>query len=343
MPGYDSGAQKQSEWRDDAASRIASVWRGLPATSAEITTAVRRCVEFQKAIGVEGVILPSPLTRDHSTDYSREVEWLETGLQQAHDLCPDLPAYASIALSDTCLRGFSPNSNTLIDLILDQVTARASDGAYIVLEQANESTYNITSANTVGAILRLVRGLKAGGLKRVIVSYVGTAGLLTLVAGADAWATGWYRGERRLRLSDIEQSEGRAMPAYYSHPAATEFHLAQDLTSVRDAGLLSTIADATSHSHALLVALNQGRTPADVGPWRPTQSNVTAARSHYATAMIRETRTIAALENDVLDYGRAWLDGAVARAQQLYQLGDFNPRTELDHQRAWRDALSVLD
>src|SRR5258706_8332624 len=96
--------------------------------------------------------------------------------------------------------------NTLIDIILDQVTARAPDGAYVVLEQANEITYNCTSANTIGALLRLVRGLKDGGLRRVIVSYAGTAGLLTLIAGADAWATGWYRSERRLRLTDIEQT-----------------------------------------------------------------------------------------------------------------------------------------
>jgi len=96
----------------------------------------------------------------------------------------------------------------------------------VVLEQANETTYYCTAENTVGALMRLAYGLKAGGLSRVILCYAGVAGLLTLLMGADGWATGWYRGERRLKLADIERSEGRAMPAYYSHAAATEFHLA---------------------------------------------------------------------------------------------------------------------
>ena len=146
--------------------------------------------------------------------------------------------------------------------------------------------------------------------------------------------------ERRLRLADIEQTEGRAMPAYYSHPTATEFHLANDLTRVRDAGLLDAIADETEFSRDLLIALAQGRTPNDVVPWQPRASNVTAARAHFATAMIRETRRVGELSDaDLNGYGQQWLDRAADIARTLYQLGEFNIRTELDHQRAWREAF----
>jgi hypothetical protein len=341
---YNSGQQKQKDWREQTEAAIVANWQGVPTGTTNIRRSVDHCIAFQRALGVEAIILPSPLTRDHATDYSREVEWLEIGAERSAQLAPGIPALATIAISDTCLRGFKPSQNGLIDLILDQVSARSRAGAYLVLEQANETTYHCTSANTVGALLRLVDGLKAGGLSRVIVCYAGTAGLLTLAAGADGWATGWYRGERRLRLADIEQSEGRAMPAYYSHPTATEFHLANDLTRVRDAGMLGRVADETEHSRELLRALREGHTPQDVAPWQPRQSNVSAARAHFATAMIRETQRIGQLD----DVGRAnyalrWLDEANQIVGALYQIGEFHDRTELDHQRGWLEAFQGLN
>jgi hypothetical protein len=343
IAAYDSSHQTQAEWRAAMRDQITQNWRRTPATPDDIRRSVDLCISFQRSIGVEAIILPSPLTRDHTTDYSRELEWLEIGAERTRALAPELSALATVAISDTCLRGFRPQDNSLIDIILDQVSARAHDGAYLVLEQANETTYSCTSSNTVGSLLRLVHGLKAGGLRRIVVCYAGTAGLLTLLAGADAWATGWYRGERRLRLADIEQSEGRAMPAYYSHPAATEFHLANDLSRVRDAGMLDRIADETEFSRDLLRALQAGRTPNDVAPWQPRQSNVTAARAHFATAMIRETQRIAALDEAAcIEYGTTWLREATEIAAALYQIGEFNPRTELDHQRAWREAFDGM-
>jgi hypothetical protein len=340
---YQSSEQTQAGWRAAAQQTITANWRGTPRNADDIRRSVDLCVEFQKHLGVETIILPSPLTRDHATDYAKEAEWLEIGAERSQHLAPGIPALATIAISDTCLRGFQPDENALIELILDQVSARARDGAYIVLEQANETTYNCTSANTVGSLLRLVFGLKQGGLGRIVVCYAGTAGLLTLLVGADAWATGWYRGERRLRLADIEQSEGRAMPAYYSHRAATEFHLTNDLARARDAGLLERIADQTDHSRELLRALRDNLTPQAVAPWQPRQSNVTAARAHFATALIRETERISRMNDDErIRYGTAWLEEASDIAAALYQVGEFNPRTELDHQRAWREAFSQL-
>ncbi len=341
VPAFDSGQHTQVEWKRAVIGNITGMWRRTPTTSDEIRRSVDECILFQRRIGVEAIILPSPLTRDHSSDYSIESEWLEIGAERAAAIASDRPALATIAVSDTCLRGFRPRDNTLIDIILDQVSARARDGAYIVLEQANETTYNCTSSNTVGSLLRIVNGLKAGGLKMVIVSYAGTAGLMTLLAGADAWATGWYRSERRLKLADIEQEEGRAMPAYYAHSAATEFHLASDLTRIRDAGLLPLVTDQTAYSANLIRALQTGFTPNDVAPWQPRQSNVTAARAHYATAMIRETAAISALQNqaDCVAHGKKWLGDAAQIAARLYQLGGFNPRTELDHQRPWNEAF----
>lgn len=340
VASYDSGRQTQAQWRAATQHNIAGFWRPTPTDSPEIERAIVTCVDFQVALGVEAIILPSPLTRDHATDYNRELEWLETGLAVARSRAATLPALATVAISDTCLRGFRSDQNSLLEIILDQITARAPHGVYIVIEQANESTYNCTSENTVGSLLRLVSGMRAGGLQRVIVSFAGTAGLLCLLAGADSWATGWYRGERRLKLVDFEQQEGRAIPAYYSHPAATEFHLATDLSRVASAGLLDRIADETDASATLLRALRDGRAPKDVAQWAPRQGNVQAARIHFMKSMIRETHRVESLdEAGKIRYGRSWLDNAATLASELYTIGSFNPRTELDHQLPWRSAF----
>lgn len=298
---------------------------------------------FQRDLGCEAIILPSPLTREHSTDYSREVEWLEAGLAVCRLVAPGLPHIATVAVSDTCLRGINPSANSLIDLILDQVSARQPDGVYIVLELANETRYYCGSPDTIGALLRFVSGFRAGGHTRVIVGFGGLAGFLALTAGADTWTSGWYRGERRLRLSDFEQDEGRAMPTYYSHPLATDVHLRGDLDRLVASGYLPQVADRTVSSEGLLAALSAGRRVDEVTEWRYRQSNVTAARAHYLAASIRETAIISELsESACLDHARHWLDGAVTLARRLYRLGDFHDRTELDHQRAWHDAMNAL-
>src|SRR6267154_412174 len=226
IEGYDSGKVTQAQWRRKAHSKIHSGWQGeAPKGAKAMQTAISACIATQVTMGCEALILPSPLTTDPASDYSTELGWLEDGLAIAAKLGDGRLRLASIALSDTCLRGGDPWLNPLLDLILDQVTARHTEGAYLVLEQANEHGYYCSHPNTIGALLRLTHGLKAAGMQRVFVAFAGVAGLLAGCAGADDWSTGWYRGERRLRLADFEGPTGRANPTYYSHRLASEFHL----------------------------------------------------------------------------------------------------------------------
>jgi hypothetical protein len=226
LPAFDSSTHTQADWMEIAAQQITTTWTArIPTDENEIVDVIRHCVETQRSLGCAGIILPSPRTVDLNTTYAAELSWLDHGLDIAARIAPELPRFATVALSDTCLRTADPWTSNLIDLILDQITARAPEGVYLMIEQAHESGYFCTHPNTVGALLRLVDGFKHGGVDTVFVAFAGIAGLLGVIAGADAWATGWYRGERRLRLADFEQQEGRAMPAYYSHPFASEFHM----------------------------------------------------------------------------------------------------------------------
>jgi hypothetical protein len=311
----------------------------LPTSSEEIEDAVRICVTVQLGLGVESVILPSPLTTNPMGNYARELEWLDVGLDVSRATSTTISTLATIAISDTCLRGISPSDNLLLDVIIDQVSARSPDGAYVLLEQANEDGYYCTHPNTLGALLRLVHGLKIGGVGTVIVAFAGTAGLLALTVGADAWSTGWYRGERRLRLVDFEQQEGRAVPAYYSHALAGEIHLKSDVDRIVNAGFLGRIADVTLASAGLVRALSSGQAVSVVPEWQHRQSNVSASIEHFLLAMSRETAVLSGLSSQAcIDYAQAWLERANRLASDLYSVGSFNPRTALNHQRSWAEA-----
>lgn len=338
---YDSKKYSQSEWKKRAEAKIHTAWPGaVPTSTKGIERAITACVATQNVLRCEAIILPSPLTSDPGTDYTAELKWLDEGLRIAEKLAANKPRLATVAVSDTCLRGIDPWSNQLLELILDQVTARQPEGAYLVLELANEHGYYCSHPNTIGALLRLAKGLKSGGMGRVFVAFAGIAGLLAVCAGADGWSTGWYRGERRLRLVDFEQPQGRANPSYYSHPLASEFHLQSDLDRVNAAKFLPRIVDETPASRGLLKALGGGRLVSSLPDWRYSQSNVSAAIEHFLTAAARETAVLASLTAEKrMEYGKKWLESAERLASDLYAIGPFNPRTELDHQTAWRSAF----
>jgi hypothetical protein len=339
---YDSAKHKtQAEWKEALKAKIHKTWSGtLPSKDAEINDAIRLCLEVQKRLGVEAFILPAPLTSDINSSFDVELDWMERGLALAKQLAPEVPVYASIALSDTTVRGPDPWSNALLATILDQVSARGITRAYLVLEQANEDGYYCTHPNTVGALLRLCNGLKHGGLTRVLLAFCGTAGLIGLAAGADAWTSGWYRGERRLKLADFEDQEGRANPAYYSHPMGGEFHLERDLDSAVKKGYLPRLRDDTSASAGLLTALAAHQSSNAVPEWRHRQSNVAASIEHFLLACVRETQSLATLAQPQAEAAtKAWLDGAANLAADLYSIGSFNGRTSVNHQAGWLKAF----
>lgn len=341
---FDSSEHTQSEWRKKVAERIETAWTGkVPNNAYDIDNCIRRCLLVQQQVGVEAFILPGLLTQDINSDFTGELEWIERGLGVARELAHDLPVYVTIAVSDVALRGPDSWSNPLLDAILDQLTAREIRGAYIVPIMASEDSYYFTHPNTVGAILRLCNGLRAGGVSRIMVSYAGTAGLLCLAAGATAWTTGWHRSERRMRLSDFELQEGRVVPAYYSHPLAGEFHLERDLDHANQEGFLNRIEDGSVVSEGLLKALAGARQVSSVPEWQHRLGNKTASIEHFLVACSRETRVCAQLDEPAqLDRTHEWIAAAYALSADLQRIGPFNPRTSVSHQHGWLRAFERL-
>ena len=338
---YDSRKMTQAAWRQRMRREIHKIWLGkLPTRSAHIDDTIRLTLETQRALDVEALILPAPLTWDLHAQFDTELHWIERGLSIAARVAPDLPAYVTVALSDTAVRGTDPWSNRLLDVILDQITARGITHVYLVLEQANEEGYFCTHPNTVGGLLRLCNGLKYGGAQRVLVAFAGIAGLMSLAAGADAWTSGWYRGERRLKLADFADQEGRANPAFYSHAMAGEFHMEKDLDHAVMKGFLKRIEDRTEASAELIAALRAGKSSNSVAEWAYRSSNVAASIEHFLLACARETLEMARLPDRLLEGHVAnWLEGAEKVAADLYSVGSFNPRTAVNHQANWRSAF----
>jgi hypothetical protein len=329
---------KQNQWKKNAKNNIHEHWTGtLPTDEKSIENAVRVCVDVQANVGCESIILPGPLMTELFTDFTVEGTWLDAGLRLAADL--ERPRIATVAISDICLRPVPPEKNDLIETIIDQVSAREPEGVYLVIETSQEGYYN-AHPNTIGSMLRLVHGFKEAGIETVIVSLAGVAGLLALAAGADMMCTAWYRTERRLKLSDFDDQQGRAVPTYYSHALAGEVDLNQDLDRFTAAGLLKELADVTPASRTLLAALRSGRSVSAVADWEYKIGNVTAAREHFMTVMVRETGELAKLSADeqhqrVLN----WLTGAEILAKKIASLGDVTGRSEIQHQQPWRVAF----
>lgn len=337
-----SGHRGMQKWLQKSKRIIGEHWSGAIPTNEERTAAIQLCLETQRSLGCEALILPAPLTSEPGSNLFTETSWLDEGLAIGRGEY-DLPLIATVAISDLCLRQIDPIDNPLLDSFLDQVTARQPDGVYLVLELATEQGYYCTSQNTVGSLLRLVDSFRQAGVPRVVINYWTTAGMIALAFGADTWCTGYYLSERKFSRTECEDktTPAAAYPAFYSHPLAGEIHLKGDLDQIVDEGLLDLVADITPFSADLIRGLRKGFAVSDVPDWVHSRNNVTTAKGHFATVMARETAVIEARdEAGRLEYVEKWLSAATRLATKLIAIEDIAPRTELTHQRSWLRAFN---
>lgn len=342
MP-FASAQHQQPAWMAYAVGAVARSWRSQPVSgSTAVADAATACVALQQVVGCDAFILPSPLTADLSTDYATEIDWLNAGLAAARATDPAKPTFATIALSDGCLRYYDPWQNPLLDMIADAVSARSPNGVYIVIEQAAESSDTRLCGNTrvLASILRLVHMLSQDAGLSVMVGFVGGFGLACMAAGADRSVAGWYKSLHRVRLADKIEG-GRAYPSFWSHPLGCDVSLDQDFDSVRAAGLLNLMADDTTASAGLMRAARAGQPVSSVPGWTYSQSNVKFAAAHFLESMNRESamlsaQPLAARRGLVTN----WLTTAEASAQSVRAILPTDAKTNLRHVQAWRDAFA---
>lgn len=345
VPAYDSAVHgRQMDWAQAFRNDVLAAWMQAPVYGdVAIRQAVRAAVQVQLDLGCAAVILPSPLTRTVN-DYEEELTWLNAGVAICREMRVPVPVFATIAISDIVLRGRTPETQGFLQLVTDQVTAREVAGAYLVIEQGSETGYTCGDRDTLLSVLMIIDDIVRGAGRRVVLNYMGTFGAVAAAAGAEIWTSGYYLGQRALRLAQMEVNEDderRAYPRYYSMNLAGDIGLQHDLDRIVAAGLGPAVFGNTNPARPLHQALMAGRRVADVGPWEHRVSNITAAAAHYVESA-RIVGGILDLHNaaDRIDYVQNWLDDAVELADRLRGAnirGSAN--TELGHQRAWLESF----
>jgi hypothetical protein len=340
---YDSKLQSQALWKQNAMKKIASIWpRKPPEDPVVIRNSVRDCIDFQVRLGSWGIILPSPLTANPGTSYDYELFWLDSGLEYIRSRADyQQPVFATVALTDVCVRYLDPPQNQLLSLILDAVSAREVDGVYIVIEQGSElsETRYFQNTRSLESALHLVQIFKHDSGLNVGVNFFGPFGLALEAAGADFWATGWYKSLIRLRLAD-KLGGGRAYPSYWSYPAAVDIHLESDFDRLNNKGILGQIADNTEASKGLLSAASRGVSVRDVPAWQYAQSNVSSAMEHYLLSTISAENSHSKYKGkDKLDQVEDWLSEAVKYTTNIGISLGTSSKTRLDHVQSWLDAF----
>ncbi|HEX8453797.1 MAG TPA: hypothetical protein VF647_16970 [Longimicrobium sp.] len=346
VPSYDSSIHgKQADWTNTFQQQILEAWRGSTRRSpAEIAVAARAAVQLQVDLECDAIILPSPLTNTLTTSYEDELAWLDAGLEACVELRVRSPIYATVAISDVALRGLDPQQNTVLSLISDQVSARGVAGAYIVIEQASEDGYVCGDENTLYSLLQLVDDFTRGARLDTIVNYAGTFGAVAAAAGAKIWSSGYYLGQRKLRLSEFEAEEEDvrlAYPRYYSLALAGDVGLRGSLDALNAGGFERAVFSKTDASQPLHDALSSGAKVDDVATWTYRASNITAAAAHYNDTVAKLGGFLHRLSQpDRVEFVHKWLCRAVELSRELHSNGfRSSHHTELSHQAAWLRAF----
>ena len=345
---YDSKQQKQSEWKEELEKMIADIWKSSPPKASAdlefVSQVVADCINFQMQIGCTGLILPTPLIYDPGTNLSEELLWLDIGLDFVKKFNIDLPIYATIAISDVCLRYSDPTENSLLDLILDSVSAREAQGVYLVIEQSSEANEarQIVNTRVLRSALHLTHSFKKYAGLKVGVNFFGVFGLVLEAVGADFWATGWYKSLYRLRIAD-KISRGRAFPLFWSQSAILDIHLEQDFDKISDSELFERVATKTPASQHLVDAAKYIRVR-EIPAWEHSISNITAAQDHFFQA-ISQAEIDQSRFSDVerLDFvENMWLKPATNMESQISAILGPNKKTRTEHVQAWYDAFRLF-
>jgi hypothetical protein len=340
VPEYDSDTHTSlKNWKDKYGGTLLQSWPGCAHTDSQtIADACRAAIRTQLERGCEMVILPGPLTSLATQHFVSETEWIDAGIEACKALKVSQPVLATVAISDSVLRGVDPFQNPLLHTISNQVSARPElAGVYLLPEMASENGYVCTSRDTLLSILLLIDDFVRGAGKRVVLNYVGTFGAVASAAGASVWSSGYYRGQRRLRLADFEDQIGRAMPRYHSLKLAGDIGLEHDIEEAYKQYGDRLLID-TRDGSTLTRALASGTYPP--AEWAYAQSNVTAAAGHYVEVAYRLGQLATQSPEKRIDTVQRWLEGAVHWVGNLQKIGIAgSAQTELTHQAVWLDAF----
>ncbi len=342
-PTFDSTQMHINSWNSNVRKNIAKHWNGsLPTLENEMLELIEKCIDLQIRLGCSLIILPSPLTIDYSSDYETELKWLDLGIGAYKKAGTNLPLFATVSLSDSCLRMIEPKNNALIEVILDSVSAREIDGVYIVIElsqEKNETRY-LGNKKTILSAMELVFSLSKICKLDVISNFFGPYGLILEALGSQVWCSDWYKSLVRLRLAD-KMGGGRTYPLYWSPKIGSDIHMKDDFDLIVKSGYLDLVFSKTPASSGLYEAAIKGYSSNDVLGWRYAINNRMESLNHYRYCLLESERTIQQFsETEKLDFISDWLDSAKQNVDLITKILPRESSIRYEHVQAWQNAFS---
>ncbi|MBI9042913.1 MAG: hypothetical protein JEZ06_00420 [Anaerolineaceae bacterium] len=336
--------EKQNTWEEKCFSSINGTWpfEYTFENIDDVNTAVESCINHQIAFGVNGLILPSPLTSDLESDYSIEMAWVDSGI----NVIPsdnELPVYATLAISDTILTHRDPNKIELLEIIVDQLTSRPElDGVYIVLEQTTPQSTYITGKRVAWGLLSLCHDLGIRGKLDVIVNFVNVFGFACVAAGAKSFGIGSSNKNKRLTFSDyLSRRGGPAFPKLYSHSLILDLFPKRDIEAkiLKERLLRLVSRNRTDYSDSLFTALENGTDISLVPEWVESRNNTQYCKEHFFQRLKMAADEFNTEENKI-NYILTWLQDAERNSSYLAERFNSDPLSaDIRHIKTWRAAF----
>jgi len=339
---YDSDEMGRLEWVRGVTDDLEGRWPArLPTSRTEIQPYAQAAVEFQVGFPVSHLILPSPLVSDINSDLDDVMLWIDAGLQASQTV--DLPRFATLAISDSCLLRDGSEDNPIIAIAIDQLTVREHlDGVYVVLEQTRGESRRLMHREVARALLTLSHVLGQDAGLGVFVNFAAEFGMVCRGAGAMGFAGGYENKGRRLNFADfVQRGGGGALPRFFSAACIAEYLTATDLERLRDQRLLWLFEDdRTPAGEPLLDALQAGRDASSVLGWQEDLNVVTEARKHYLQRLSAAEHELDGMDEDTRRAAvLQWLQDAERNASYLNGRFQEDPLYESGaHVEVWRSA-----
>jgi hypothetical protein len=341
---YESDELTQATWKEQVKKDIGSNWsRRASLDDPNLENYVRKSIDFQKKLNFSPIVIPAPLTADYNTDYSLELKYLDFGKKyiDLHDNPP--PVYFTVAINDSCLRNYEvPEQNKLINMILDNVSARQIDGVYLVFEVAAEHQFSryIENENVLKSALYFVHEIANVANKKIIVNYFGPFGVFLSSIGATVWASNWYKSLVRMRLSD-HTGEGRVWPLFWSFNAMIDIHMEKEFQNLVDAGIYDKVKDITPASRNIDRAVQRGEKIESVPLWRYSMGNKKNSIEQYLYSMVKMEKTISSISSlkRKAMFLKDRVDNAYKTAKRVNQILGKEKKTRTKHMTAWKNAF----
>lgn len=314
-PVYTSSEFKISDFKkqyDEDSSALSCL--SIPTDDTSIRQRIQACLDFQKSLGVNALIVPTPLANNYEDEFSIQLQWINIAIDMKDNY--SLPLYATIALSEDIISNQTFDENRVLQTAIDNLSVIDElSGFYLVIERTSGETY-IKNTNLARALLEMSFYLGHSPSKEFIINFADTFGFLCLGAGATGFASGTTNKEKRLSFNDYidRPGGGPALPHFFSYTLGCDFFPNRDLSKLREARLLRYIKDDfNSSSDTLKQALKNNISVQSIPEWRESANNVTAASNHRIISLNDYCQHILSLSfPERVEYTLAWIQDAEA-------------------------------